>query len=156
MPFLGRWLFGGCWDCFLLKTNRDPPPPFPKKTTCTPYTKCMSCFHMRIFLKQKTGCYYQSINKFQIFSPLPFAPGGSWLFPAIDDDELYEEMENELPPKKSLEDSVYCCWVTWLKDVDVDFLRLVRICWNHDLCWSIPLSTLHPVPLASRSPRARR
>lgn len=38
--------------------------------------------------------------------------GGSWLFPAIDDDELYEEMENELPPKKSLEDSVYCCWVT--------------------------------------------
>jgi len=34
------------------------------------------------------------------------------LFPAIDDDELYEEMENELPPKKSLEDSVYCCWVT--------------------------------------------
>lgn len=40
--------------------------------------------------------------------------GGSWLFPSIDDDELYEEMENELPPKKSLEDSVYCCWVTWL------------------------------------------
>eukprot|EP00438_Fugacium_kawagutii_P017739 Skav203032 [mRNA] locus=scaffold583:488021:488395:+ [translate_table: standard] len=39
--------------------------------------------------------------------------GGSWLFPSIDDDELYEEMENELPPKKSLEDSVYCCWVTW-------------------------------------------
>eukprot|EP00435_Cladocopium_sp_Y103_P006623 s5658_g2.t1 len=38
--------------------------------------------------------------------------GGSWLFPAVDDDELYEEMENELPPKKSLEDSVYCCWVT--------------------------------------------
>lgn len=37
--------------------------------------------------------------------------GGSWLFPAVDDDELYEEMENELPPKKSLEDSVYCCWV---------------------------------------------
>lgn len=39
--------------------------------------------------------------------------GGSWLFPAVDDDELYEEMENELPPKKSLEDSVYCCWVAW-------------------------------------------
>ena len=37
--------------------------------------------------------------------------GGSWLLPAVDDDELYEEMENELPPKKSLEDSVYCCWV---------------------------------------------
>ena len=27
-------------------------------------------------------------------------------------DELKEEVEDELPPKKSLEDSVYCCWVT--------------------------------------------
>ena len=124
----------------------------PKKQHVHWYTKCMSCFHMRIFFKQKTGCYFRSITNFQ-FSPCPFAPGGSWLFPAIDDDELYEEMENELPPKKSLEDSVYCCWVTWLKDVDVDFLHLVRICWNHDLCWSILLTTFHPVPLASRSPR---
>ena len=37
--------------------------------------------------------------------------GGSWLVAAVDDDELYEEMENELPPTKSLEDSVCCCWV---------------------------------------------
>ena len=43
--------------------------------------------------------------------------GGSWLFPAVDDDELYEEMENELPPKKSLEDSVYCCWVPLMTGV---------------------------------------
>jgi len=27
----GRWLFGGRWDCFLLKTNRDPHPPKQKK-----------------------------------------------------------------------------------------------------------------------------
>ena len=40
--------------------------------------------------------------------------GGSWLFPSVDDDELYEEMENELPPKKALEDSVYCCWAAWI------------------------------------------
>ena len=36
---------------------------------------------------------------------------GSWLFPSFDDDEIYEDLEDELPPKKSLEDSVYCVWV---------------------------------------------
>ena len=146
---LGRWLFGGCWDCFLLKTNRNPPPPPQKKHRYTVH-KVHELFPHEDFFKQKTSCYYRSITNFQ-FSPFPFAPGGSWLFPAIDDDELYEEMENELPPKKSLEDSVYCCWVTWLKDVDVDFLHLVRIGWNHDLCWSILLTTYPVSPRKSQS-----
>lgn len=36
---------------------------------------------------------------------------GNWLFPSVDDDEIYEDIEDELPPKKAVEDCVYCCWV---------------------------------------------
>lgn len=62
---LGRWLFGGCWDCFLLKLIVTPHPP-PKKTTCTLVHKVHELFPHEDFFKQKTGCYYRSNSKFSL------------------------------------------------------------------------------------------
>ncbi|CAJ1417259.1 unnamed protein product [Effrenium voratum] len=78
-------------------------------------------FQARAMARQSAVVRHANKRKAKSGEPIPipimnlfpeFAEDAEETFQDQIPDELKEEVEDELPPKKSLEDSVYCCWVT--------------------------------------------